>query len=78
MRDALERVVRFCQSGFAQNNPAYYVDIDAALADVEQTEDVQTMRRLAQGGPSLTSKRFAYPHIEDRAHDLLSTLPAAA
>jgi len=76
LAEALERVDRLCDLGFASDDPAHYATIRRELEPHRETEGVDKMMRLAEAGPTLGSKRFAYPHIQSDAKDMLDTLGA--
>jgi hypothetical protein len=58
-----------CDQGYATSDPSYYAKIDAILSAEPQTEQILSLRRLCEAGPTLSSKRFAYPHIADKLND---------
>lgn len=74
-RDVLLSVVSHAQSGFHAHDPMLFYD--AIIKDLDGIDDerVAGIRRMAQGASSLISKRFAHPHIESRARDLLQQFP---
>lgn len=67
--DTATEIKRLCALGYQTADADYYGKIDELLATCAQTEEVQGLRRLAVAGPTLSSKRFAFPHIADRLHD---------
>lgn len=73
----LERVVSLCKSGFGSNLRGQYTRIIEAVtpfAEMNPNSPWTKMKALAESGPSLTSSKFAYPHIEDLATELLAEL----
>jgi hypothetical protein len=62
--DKIEEAKRLCDLGFAQYTDRFYPRIEELLAQVEQTDKVANARRLCAAGPTLSSPRFAYPHIQ--------------
>lgn len=66
----LNRVVSLCSQGYASANPALYDEIAKELLTLEQSDEVAGLVRLSQGAKGLSSPRFAYPHIADRAREL--------
>lgn len=73
----LHQAIGLCRDGYASGSPDNYARIDELLATLPQGDAITACRRLAQGGPDLSSKRFAYPHIEDRLEDELALARAA-
>lgn len=71
-RSVLLDVAALCRDGWRANDRSHYAHIGERLATLEQTEEVSALSRLAAGGDSLSSPRFAYPHIEERAEELAS------
>lgn len=70
-REKVQRVRTLAQNAYTAHDPClYYDEIIGVLANVED-QRVDGIRRLANGGKSLISKKFAAPHIEDRAAELL-------
>lgn len=69
-RTVLLDVADLCRRGWAANDRGEYARIRERLATLEQTEKVAALGRLASGGDSLSSARFAYPHIQERAEEL--------
>lgn len=76
--NALRRVDGLCDRGYATYDPGYYTDIVETLRPFEGRDGVDGLIRLAEGGPNLASKRFAYPHIQDRARTLRTAIQAVA
>lgn len=72
--ETLKRVIAICNQGFASHDPQYYDRIDDLLSTLDQSRAIQKMRRFAQVGPTLSSKRFAYPHIADTASEVISAM----
>lgn len=68
----LRQAIGLCQQGYDEGTADNYARIDELLATMPQGDVVTACRRLAQGGPDLSSKRFAYPHIQDRLEDELA------
>jgi len=62
--EKIARARELCQLGFNTHSAEYYEQIDKILSEVVQTEAIQKARRLCAAGPTLSSPRFAYPHIE--------------
>jgi hypothetical protein len=63
--------MRECDLSFNNNDVTGYNRITQILSEVEgKTEAVIKAMRLAEGGPKLSSPRFAYPHIKDFLSDL--------
>lgn len=63
--DKIYEAKRLCDVGFNSYDQKYYSKIDELLSGVEQTPSVQRARRLCAAGPTLSSPKFAYPHIKD-------------
>lgn len=61
-------VVALCADGFYNSNRNLYTRISTLLAELiaDGFEELETAKKLADGGPALVSPRFAYPHIQDR------------
>lgn len=71
MQQALERVVALCQAGFASYDPSNYVEIEQIMLPYAGADEADKIMRLAKAGPTLSSKRFAYPHIEAIAREAM-------
>ena len=64
-------VIDLCEAGFQAYSRANYDKIVSALSPLEPSDRVNKMRRLAEAGHTLSSPRFAYPHIEGEARAAL-------
>jgi hypothetical protein len=62
----IEDVIQECDSSFRNYDVTGYNRIILTLSDVKnKTKAVDNAIRLAKCGPTLSSPRFAYPHIKD-------------
>ena len=67
MLDSIKQeVIAICQKSYRDGDRAGYLRIEEILQGVEG-EEAARIRRLAKAGPTLSSPRFAYPHIEEIA-----------
>jgi hypothetical protein len=69
-QETKDKIRKLCEQGYRSSDPDKYQKIDDILATLEQTQIVSIMRRLCQAGPEGISKKFAFPHIEDRINSL--------
>jgi hypothetical protein len=64
-KEIIRDVVRECESCFDRHDVTGYARITEMLSRIEDPdESVVKALRLADGGPTLSSPRFAYPHIK--------------
>jgi hypothetical protein len=63
-KEAIAECLALCDKGFETHDRSLYGDIDKLLSQCEQTERVVRARKLCEAGPTLSSPRFAYPHIQ--------------
>jgi hypothetical protein len=75
--ESLQRIVDLCSTGFQSYDRSQYVEIER-IADELGGDDpeIVKIKRLAGAGPTLSSPRFAYPHIEDAAREALAKVNA--
>lgn len=54
-----------CDTGFSLDSRKYYTRISELLGELiaDGFTELEGAKRLADGGPTLISNRFAYPHI---------------
>ena len=76
MENAITKALELCKLGYALYDSKYYAEIETLLSSVPSTPGIEKAIRLAQAGVTLSSPRFAYPHIESALRD--PTPPAAA
>ena len=74
MENALRQVDDLCDLGFQYRDSGYYQRIIDVLTPHEEHGEVADIIRLAGAGQTLFSPRFAYPHIQDIARDLLAKM----
>lgn len=58
------QINRWCDLGFASYDDSYYGKIIELLKD-DDTVEGKKVKTLAEAGYTLSSPRFAYPHIQD-------------
>lgn len=69
--EKLVRIRTLAQNGYVAHNPVlYYDEIIGVLKNVTDPR-AEEIRRLAESSETLSSKKFAHPHIEERAAELL-------
>jgi hypothetical protein len=72
----IARAIRECETGFSAHSRDGYERITELLSSLSApTAQTEKAARLAEAGPTLSSPRFAYPHIKDA---LMQSQPVGA
>jgi len=72
----IRRCLDLCEIGFTARSAAHYREIAVALEPYRSDKRIVAAIRLAQGGASLASPRFAYPHIASQLRERLREIAA--
>lgn len=70
----VREAICMCNDGWKANDASYYEQIDAKLAELPQTAEMEAARRYCAAGPNLSSAKFAYPHLKERLEEMLESV----